>query len=143
MKPFSRRLRDDYAVRRARVILLVLVAGVVISGALRATQRDLTRTTSPTTSTTTPAPVATPASVIRVMFPSETPVRAHPGDLIELSVRSATPDIAKIVALGVSVPVGPGVPGTTTFRAGAPGDYAVTLDLAESDAGVLQIADAR
>ncbi|CAB4922614.1 unannotated protein [freshwater metagenome] len=126
---------------------MVLVTLVLVSGAIRAAERDRTQTsqTSQPTQTSAPAPAVTttpaPAQApLQASLPSQKPVSARSGQIIELSVQSATPDIARIRDLGVSVPVGPGLEGTATFSAGAPGRYAVTLELAGQEIGAIDVS---
>ncbi len=131
--------------RPRQLIVLILAGMLLLIGAMSAAERDLRsrEALTPTTRSTmaTPsAPVREPAT-IRATMPDERTVKAQVGDTVELSVRSDTPDVAKILALGVKVAVGPGIPGQATFQALAAGRYAVQLELADRDAGVIVVRE--
>jgi hypothetical protein len=57
-------------------------------------------------------------------------------------VRSDTPDIAKIAALGVEGAVGPGLSGLLSFEAGQPGRFPVALTVSERRVGAVEISPA-
>jgi hypothetical protein len=54
-------------------------------------------------------------------------VRAKVGDVVQIDVRATTDDVAEVTALGVSEPVGPGIPARLVFDADQAGHFAVTL----------------
>jgi hypothetical protein len=127
--------------RRPALVLLVVV--IVLSGALSTSNRDRQRTRAP--ATTTPAPTAPVAETddakVTARLPSSKPVRARTGETVVLRVRSDTPDIAKILAVGARAPVGPGLPGYLRFVAPTAGDLPVDLEVAGTTAGVVRVSD--
>jgi hypothetical protein len=74
-----------------------------------------------------PAQLSPSAGVVQARLPAKRSVRAKVGDVVQIDVRSASDDVAEVVALGVSEPVGPGIPAQLVFDADQPGRFAVTL----------------
>lgn len=127
---------------RALLLLLaiLLVLGVVAS--LLAPSDLRTPTTAPVTVIDLgPPPVSAPE--IDVALPSARPIDVAQGDVVRLAIRAALPDTARLPALGLHVPVGPGVDGVLRFVADQPGRFAVRLDRTGRPAGVLVVAPAR
>jgi len=123
--------------RRSAITLLVVM--ILVVGALSAAERDRT---SGKTATTTPAdalPVQTTGHDVIATLPKDSPVRVKIGDSVLLRVRSETPDIAQILQLGLQTPVGPGLLGQLQFLAQAPGTFPVTLEVAGTTGGVVQV----
>jgi hypothetical protein len=73
-------------------------------------------------------------------LPSDRPVRARLGERVVLRVKTGSPDIIAIDALGVRAPTGPGTGGTLDFVAGTAGDFPVTLALGERKIGTLSVS---
>ena len=127
--------------RRTTLVLLVLV--ILLTGAISAANRDR-RTAGTTTTTTTaaaPAPSVAAGDEVVATLPSSKPVRATTGETVVLRVKSDTPDIAKILAVGAKAPVGPGLPGELRFVAPTPGDLPVKLEVAGTTAGIVRVSD--
>jgi hypothetical protein len=127
--------------RRTTLVLLALV--ILLTGAISASNRDR-RTADTTTTTTAPAaPAADDAAEDEVVatLPSSKPVRAQTGETVVLRVRSETPDIAEILAVGAKAPVGPGLPGELRFVAPTAGDLKVNLEVAGTTAGIVRVSD--
>lgn len=125
--------------RRSAITLLVVM--ILVVGALSAAERDRTRTKT----ATAPAPAQAQAQAektgrqVAATLPADSPVRAKVGDSIVLRVRSETPDIAQMLQLGLSTPVGPKLPGLMLFTAAAPGTFPVTLEVAGTVGGIVQV----
>jgi hypothetical protein len=122
--------------RSRRPLLILLVATILLMGALSAAERDRDEVaTAPS-----PVPVAgSPGDEIKATLPSSRPVEAGVGDTVVLRVRSDSPDIAKILAAGLEAPVGPGVPGELRFIPRASGAFEVRLELAATRAGLVAV----
>ena len=127
-----------------RNLILILLAGFALMlGAAGAAQRDDERSDETTQPTVAPATGTggTEAGLVTGALPADGTVRAAVGDEVELRVASSTPDVAKLLAFGVSTAVGPGLPGTMRFRALAPGRFPVTFDVAGTTAGELVVVE--
>ena len=139
--------RKNQATVTRRNVILVLLAGFVLAfGAAGAAQRDAQRTDRTSPATAEPprsAPGGVEANLVTGTLPADRVVRAVVGDDVELSVKSNAPDVAKIVELGIQTAVGPGLPGTLSFRALTAGRFPVTLDVAGTEAGAVTIAEER
>ncbi|HTX70569.1 MAG TPA: hypothetical protein VMT10_12990 [Solirubrobacteraceae bacterium] len=124
--------------RRLLLVLAVLALTIAVGSALHR------GSTSPGGTTPAPASVGSAAgpgaTVVSATLPAERVVRARVGDLVQLSVRSSSPDIANMTAIGVSTPVGPRLPGTLQFTADVPGRFPVTLSLAARVAGEVDVS---
>lgn len=137
-----------------RALVWVLAALVIALGALSAATRDRSKTATSTTSQTTTAPATGTSSTattttsptggpeVTGVLPDDKVVKGRVGDLIVIRVRSETPDIAKIAALGVEGAVGPGIAGLLSFQAGQPGRFPVGLTVSERRVGAVEIAPA-
>ena len=68
-------------------------------------------------------------------------MKAKTGETVVLRVRSETPDIAKILAVGAKTSVGPGLPGELRFVAPTAGDLQVNLEVAGTTAGIVRVSD--
>ncbi len=115
------------------VLALLLVILNVFSGSQRANNQA-----------TTTAPAVAPQqqpqpAAIEATLPSNGAVRAQPGQRVNLLIRSDSPDVAQIEKLGLSVAVGPGIPGALTVVAPSDGRYPVTLQLTKRTIGVLDV----
>ena len=129
--------------RRSAITLLVVM--ILVVGALSAAERDRTRTKTATAPTPAQAQAQAQAQTLKTgrqvaaTLPADSPVRAKVGDSIVLRVRSATPDIAHMLQLWLSAPVGPKLPGIIQFVAAAPGTFPVTLEVAGTVGGLVQV----
>ena len=85
-----------------------------------------------------PAP-GTAARVVTARLPQEEPVDVRVGDVVDLTIRSSGPDVARVPDLGFDVAVGPDVPGALRVVADRPGRFEVRLDLAQRRVGVLRV----
>jgi hypothetical protein len=128
--------------RRTTLVLLALV--ILLTGAISASNRDR-RTADTTTTTSTAAAPAAPDDAagdeVVATLPSSKPVRAQTGETVVLRVRSETPDIAEILAVGAKAPVGPGLAGELRFVAPTAGDLKVNLEVAGTTAGIVRVSD--
>ncbi len=127
--------------RSRRPALILLVAVILLAGAISAADRDRRATGTSTTTTSIPPAEGTPSEDVTATLPSSKPVRARTGETVVLRVRSETPDIAKILAVGVRTSVGPGIPGELRFIAPTAGDLPVKLEVAGTTAGVVRVTD--
>ena len=127
--------------RRSAITLLVVM--ILVVGALSAAERDRTKDKTATTATTTAAAAALPPQTtgheVVATLPADSPVRAKVGDSVLLRVRSETPDIAQMLKLGISTSVGPQLLGEMQFVADAPGTFPVTLEVAGTVGGIVQV----
>lgn len=123
--------------RPRRPLLILLVAAILLMGALSADRRDRGREAS---APALPAPSAPPGDEIIATLPASRPVEARVGDTVVLRVRSDSPDVAKILEAGIQAPVGPGVPGELRFVPQARGELEVTLELAATRAGLVEVS---
>jgi hypothetical protein len=126
-------VRKNPATVSRRNLILILLAGFVLAlGAAGAAQRDADQGRSTTTSPPAAPPPSgggTQANLVKGELPADKVVRAAVGDDVELRVASSSPDVAKILALGVQTAVGPGIPGTLRFEALSAGRFPVDLEL--------------
>lgn len=129
--------------RSRRSALILLVAVILLTGAISAANRDRGRTTTTGTTTATAPPTTTGGSAadVTATLPASKPVRARTGDTVVLRVRSETPDIAEILAVGAKTSVGPGLPGELRFVAPTAGDLPVDLEVAGTTAGIVSVSD--
>ena len=127
--------------RRPALILLVVV--ILLIGAVSAANRDQRDARTTTSTSATPAKPAdeTSSADVTATLPSSKPVRARTGDTVVLRVRSETPDIAEVLAVGAKTSVGPGLPGELRFVAPTEGDLTVDLEVAGTTAGIVQVTD--
>lgn len=123
--------------RSRRPLLILLVAAILLMGSLSAAERDRAEVAL---APSQPAIPASPGEPITAALPAAGPVRASVGDTVVLRVRSDAPDIAKILAIGVRAPVGPGLPGELRFVARARGQLEVRLELAGTRAGTVEVS---
>ncbi len=119
---------------RIRGLFIVLALLVVILNVFSGSQRANNQATAPTVAPQQPQPAA-----IEATLPSNGAVRAQPGQSVNLLIRSDSPDVAQIEKLGLSVAVGPGIPGALTVVAPSDGRYPVTLQLTKRTIGVLDV----
>jgi hypothetical protein len=120
-------------VRARRITLLVvlglLAAGLVASGSSRDEEA-------------VPGAVASPgpaAPTTALELPADDPVRARAGEVVRLRVRAERPGEARILALGLDWPVGPGLPGEVVFVAPGPGELPVVLRGERGRLGVVEV----
>ena len=123
--------------RRAAITLLVVM--ILVAGALSAAERERTRGKTATTTAADALPPQTTGHDVVATLPQDSPVHAKVGDSVLLRVRSDTPDIAQILQLGISTSVGPALLGQLQFVADAPGTFPVTLEVAGTTGGVVQV----
>lgn len=127
---------------RSRRPLLLLALILLALGMANAMRRDQLRREQPpsTLSTTAPTPVGgAEANVVQATLPADRVVKVKLGDVVALRVTSDTPDVARILELGVTTPVGPQIEGTMRFEADARGRFPVTLTVAGRQAGVVEV----
>lgn len=75
-----------------------------------------------------PAPRLEPAAgEVTARLPARRAVRANVGDIVRIDVRAGADDVAEVASLGISEPVGPGIPAQLVFDADHAGRFAVTL----------------
>jgi hypothetical protein len=111
------------AVKAGRITLVVAVLLLFVALLSAAGTRDA----GPAVPGAEKDATGTPAPVVEDQLPAARPIRAGLGDVVRLRVRADTPDEARIVRLALEWPVGPGLPGATTFVAERAGRFAVTL----------------
>jgi hypothetical protein len=75
----------------------------------------------------TPAQLEPAAGVVEARLPARRSVRARVGDVVQIDVHATADDVAEVTSLGVSEPVGPGIPAQLVFDADQAGRFAVTL----------------
>jgi hypothetical protein len=103
-------------------VVLLLVIGAVASATVPRERRAPAQPPLPATPQRTPA-----AGVVEAKLPAKRSVRAEVGDVVQIDVRARADDVAEVASLGVSEPVGPGIPAQLVFDADQPGRFAVTL----------------
>lgn len=129
--------------RSRRPLLILLVAGILMLGALSAAERDRGPVA---VAPSGPAVPADRGEEISVTLPSTRPLKVRAGDTVVLRVRSDAPDIAKVLAVeehapvGAQVPVGPDLPGELRFVARVRGEFEVRLELAGTRAGLVEVS---
>jgi hypothetical protein len=123
-------------VRRITLALCAVFLLAVIAAAFADREAQNSRASAP------PITIRTgpPAPVVRGTLPDQGIVRAHVGDAVTVTVRTAAVDDATIEAFGVSAATSAEVPGTLDFVATAPGRYPVLLDSGESAGTVVVTA---
>ncbi len=121
---------------RIRGLFIVLALLVVILNVVPGSRRanDQATTTAPPVAAQQPQPAA-----IEATLPSNGAIRAQPGQSVNLLIRSDSPDVAQIEQLGLTVAVGPGIPGALTVIAPSDGRYPVTLQLTKRTIGVIDV----
>ncbi len=121
---------------RIRGLFIVLALLVVILNVFSSSQRanNQATTTAPAVAQQQPQPAA-----IEATLPSNGAVRAQPGQSVNLLIRSDSPDVAQIEKLGLSVAVGPGIPGALSVVVPSHGRYPVTLQLTKRTIGVIDV----
>jgi hypothetical protein len=134
------RLCEHRRMRSRRTAITLLAVLILVVGALSAAERDRTRDKT-ATAPAVPAQAQTQKTGRQVVatLPADSPVRAKVGDSVVLRVKSDTPDIAQMLQLGLSWSVGPKLPGTMQYVADAPGTFAVTLEVAGTVGGIVQV----
>lgn len=123
--------------RSRRPLLTLLVAAILLTGALSAADRDRGKVA---VAPSEPAIPVSPGEEITAALPATGPVKVSVGDTVVLRVRSDSPDIAKILAIGAHAPVGPGLPGELRFVAPARGELEVRFELAGTRAGIVEVS---
>jgi hypothetical protein len=103
-------------------VVLLLVIGAMASATVPRERRAPVRPPLPATPQLEPAGAA-----VEARLPAKRSVRAKVGDVVRLDVRSRSDDVAELTSLGVSEPVGPGLPAQLVFDADHTGRFAVTL----------------
>jgi hypothetical protein len=104
------------------VVLLLLIGAMASATVPRDEQRAPVQPPLPAT----PQLEAT-AGVVEAKLPAKRSVRAKVGDVVRIDVRATADDVAEVASLGVSEPVGPGIPAQLVFDADHAGRFAVTL----------------
>ena len=103
-------------------VVLLLVIGAMASATVPRERRAPAQPPLPATPQLEPAGAA-----VEARLPAKRSVRAKVGDVVRLDVRSRSDDVAELTSLGVSEPVGPGLPAQLVFDADHTGRFAVTL----------------
>ena len=103
-------------------VLLLLVIGAIASATVPRERREPQQSPLPATPQVEPA-----AGAVEAKLPAKRSVRAKVGDVVQIDVRATADDVAEVTSLGVSEPVGPGIPAQLVFDADQPGHFAVTL----------------
>jgi hypothetical protein len=118
------------------VVLLLVVAAV--ASAIAPRDEDVApRRVEPAV----PAPAAG-ARVVSAVLPDDRRVRARVGDIVQIEVQYAAQDEVRIVALGLSEPVEPGIAAQFVFDADREGRFAVTLRDAAKRVGTVEVRPA-
>src|SRR3954453_19113927 len=103
-------------------VVLLLVIGAMASATVPRERRAPAQPPLPTTPRLPPGPGGAPGGL-----PRKRSGRATVGDVVRIDVRANADDIAEVTALGVSEPVGPGIPAQLVFDADHAGRFPVTL----------------
>jgi hypothetical protein len=103
-------------------VVLLLVIGAMASATVPRERRAPAQPPLPATPQREPA-----AGGVEAKLPATRSVRATVGDIVRLDVRANADDVAEVASLGVSEPVGPGIPAQLVFDADHAGRFAVTL----------------
>lgn len=132
--------------RRLLLLVALLLVIAAIASAIRPSEFAPAPKTTPTP--TLPADVATTetnakAREVTGLLPDRTPVKAQVGDLVSLTVKARTPDVASIAGLGITFGVAPQEDTPLQFMADTPGTFPVTLQSAGTRIGTLEIAKQR
>lgn len=121
--------------RRPILTLLLVLLAVSLSSPRR---------TEPTATTALPLVPPDTGAVLHATLPADRTVRAPEGRIVELRISSLEPDIARIDALGLHGPVGPGLDGPALrFVAEPIGSYAVRLDVGGTRIGTIDVVAAK
>ena len=110
-----------------RRLILFVVLLLLIGAMASATVPRERRAPEDPTPLPAPAQLEPAAGVVQGRMPAKHSVRAKVGDVVRIDVRAATDDVAEVLAMGVSEPVGPDIPAQLVFDADHPGRFAVTL----------------
>ena len=125
--------------RRLLTLMVLVLMSVVIASAMTTTGPP-----QPQNGARSPAPSDARAIVVRGRLPGDRTVKAVSGQVVELDITSLEPDTARIDALGIKGPVGPGLDGPAlTFVANATGSFPVTLGRGGKPVGVVSVRAAR
>jgi len=103
-------------------VVLLLLIGAMASATVPRERRVPAQPPVPATPQLEPA-----AGVVHARLPAKRSVRATVGDVVRIDVRATADDVAEVIALGVSEPVGPGIPAQLVFDADHAGRFPVTL----------------
>ncbi len=132
-------MRHTHAMSWRRPLLTLLLVMLAVSALSAPARRD-----SGSAAPSAAAPGAAKAPpVFRVTLPAAGDLRVPEGRVVELRVTSLVPDIARIDALALHGPVGPGLDGPTMRFVAAPvGRYQVRLDISGTSAGTIEVVPA-
>jgi hypothetical protein len=122
--------------------LLLFVVLLIVVGAIADATVPRERPAPAPAPQPTPAELQPSAGVVRARLPARHSVRATVGDVVQIDVRAGTDDVAQVASLGVSEPVGPGIPAQLVFDADHAGRFAVMLRDARRRIGTLVIRPA-
>jgi hypothetical protein len=103
-------------------VVLLLVIGAMASATVPRERRAPAQPPLPATPRLAPV-----AGAVEAKLPAKRSVRATVGDVVRIDVRANADDTAEVTALGVSEPVGPGIPAQLVFDADHAGRFPVTL----------------
>ena len=119
------------------VVLLLLIGAMASATVPRERRAQVERAPMPA-----PAQLEPAAGAVEGRMPAKRSLRAKVGDVVRIDVRSATDDVAQVLSMGVSEPVGPGVPSQLVFDADHPGRFSVTLRDAGRRIGTVVVREA-
>lgn len=122
-----------------RVLLFCSI--VLLAAALSSALTSSTREDADDAPVALAPPAAAPDDRVRAKLPSEAPVVAELGDVVELDVRAETTERVEIRALGVDAAVGPGLPAKLLVITDRAGEFPVTLRYSGRKIGTLTVTD--
>ncbi|MDX6691128.1 MAG: hypothetical protein QOG15_2585 [Solirubrobacteraceae bacterium] len=126
------------AVAMMQRVTLVLLGLLVLTVIFAFVVPQPERPDDPTPRTTGAAASGEPLSeTVQGTLPRDKEVRAHVGDVIELTVTAKEPDSATVAAFGVTDAASPGAPAHFSFVADFAGRYPVRLLLTNERVGWL------
>jgi len=121
---------------RRRLALLASLLLIVVAASLTAQRDRAEQAVAPP-----PEPATRPAATVAGTLPDDRTIRARPGDLVRLTVRSGAVAEVRIDALGVSGVATPEEPALLELAADEPGRHPVLVDDgADRRVGTLVIA---
>jgi hypothetical protein len=130
--------------------LLLLVALLLVISAIASALRPSEFAPAPKTTPAPKLPVGTAttegnpnAREVSAVLPDGTPVKAQVGDLVSLTFKAQTPDVASIAGLGITFAVAPQEGTPLQFMADTPGSFPVTLQGTGTTIGTLEITAPR
>jgi hypothetical protein len=117
--------------------LLLFASLLLLASALGSALRPREDTGRRDRSALNPAPL--PADRVTAVLPSDDPVLASVGDIVELTVRSEQADRAEVFDLAVDAPTDARTPATLLVIADRAGRFPVTLRYSGEQVGTLDV----